>query len=77
MYHIFIHSSVDGHLSCFHVLAVDLKYSHYEKEIFMISDGMKVLVNAMVVFILQYIKVSNQYIIYLIFTQFYMSIMSQ
>ena len=22
MYHIFIHSSVDGHLGCFHVLAI-------------------------------------------------------
>ena len=22
MYHVFIHSSVDGHLGCFHVLAI-------------------------------------------------------
>ena len=23
MYHIFIHSSVDGHLDCFHILAIE------------------------------------------------------
>ena len=77
MYHIFIHSSVDGHLSCFHVLAVDLKYSHYEKEIFMISDGMKVLVNAMVVIILQYISDSEPHIVHFKLIQYCMSITSQ
>ena len=40
-------------------------------------DGIEVLANAMMIIILQYINVSNQYIVYRKLIQWYMSIISQ
>ena len=50
---------------------VDLKYSHYQKMEWQLGDVMQVLAKAVVVIILQYRSLSNQYIVHLKLTQCY------